>query len=369
MGIGFPSVSSAFMVQRILITGGAGFVGSNYAVWLTERHEGLRVTAVDNLKRRGSELNLPRLHEHGIEFVHADIRNPEDLRLDNLRPELIVDCSAEPSVLAGYGSESEYVVRTNLFGTVNCLELARRCGADVLFLSTSRVYPIDLLNSIVATELPRRFAIADTQTIPGITVDGVSEAFPLDGARTLYGATKLASEILLQDYAHAYGLRYVINRCGVIAGPWQMGKVDQGVFTLWVAAHRFKRPLTYIGWGGEGKQVRDILYIDDLCELLDIESARMAELSGSTFNAGGSTFAALSLQETTRLCEMITGHQVEIRNEPANRRGDVRLYISDNALVHARTGWRPRRSAEVALAAIDEWVRNHESLVRHLWTG
>lgn len=355
------------MYRRILITGGAGFVGSNYAIWLACRHDGVSITAVDNLKRRGSELNLPRLREHGIAFVHADIRNPEDLALEHLRPELIVDCSAEPSALAGY-ADSDYVVRTNLFGTANCLELARRCGADVLFLSTSRVYPIELLNRIAVDESPLRFDIAEVQSVPGVSRNGVSETFPLDGARTLYGATKLASEILLQDYAEAYKLRYVINRCGVIAGPWQMGKVDQGVFALWVAAHRFQRPLSYIGWGGEGKQVRDLLYIDDLCELLDIELARMAELSGSVFNAGGGTSSALSLQETTRLCEMITGHKVEFRKEPENRRGDVRLYISDNARIYARTGWQPRRSAEVALAAIDEWMREHESLVRHLWT-
>src|SRR4051812_18220552 len=103
------------MYKRVLITGGAGFVGSSYAVWLAQRHEGIAITAADNLKRRGSELNLPRLREHGIEFVHADIRNAEDLAA--LEPDLIVDCSAEPSVLAGYGAGSEYVVRTNLFGT------------------------------------------------------------------------------------------------------------------------------------------------------------------------------------------------------------------------------------------------------------
>ena len=353
--------------RRILITGGAGFVGSSYAIWLAQRHPDIRITAVDNLKRRGSELNLPRLRAHGIEFVHADIRNPEDMQLDVRKPELLIDCSAEPSVLAGYGSGAEYVIRTNLVGTVNCLEFARRCGAGVLFLSTSRVYPVRLLNQIAVTESAERFEIAGEQPMPGITRAGISESFPLDGARTLYGATKLSSEILLHEYGDMYGMRYVINRCGVIAGPWQMGKVDQGVFALWVAAHRFQRRLAYIGWGGTGKQVRDLLYIDDLCALLDIELACMDELAGETFNAGGGTFAAASLAETTGLCEKITGNRLDLRSDAENRPGDVRLYISDNSRIQGRTGWSPRHSVEESLAAIDRWICDNESLVRHLW--
>ncbi len=357
------------LYRRILITGGAGFVGSSYAIWLARNHAGLHITAVDNLKRRGSELNLPRLREHGIDFVHADIRNPEDLRLDERRPDLIIDCSAEPSVLAGYGSGAEYVIRTNLTGTGNCLELARRCGSAVVFLSTSRVYPIARLNEIAVTETATRFAIAESQELQGVSGEGVSESFPLDGARSLYGATKLASELLLHEYADMYGLPMVINRCGVIAGPWQMGKVDQGVFALWVAAHRFNLPLAYIGWGGQGKQVRDALFIDDLCELLDIQLARLQEISGSTFNAGGGTGASASLLEMTRMCEDITGQTLEMGRAPENRPGDVRLYITDNARVRSKLGWQPSTSIEKTLAAIDQWVSDHESLVRHLWTN
>lgn len=355
--------------RRILITGGAGFVGSSYAIWLARNHEGLSITAVDNLKRRGSELNLPRLREHGVDFVHADIRNPEDLRLDERQPDLIVDCSAEPSVLAGYGSGAEYVIRTNLTGTGNCLELARRCGSALLFLSTSRVYPIARLNQIAVTETATRFEIAASQQMAGVTGEGVSEAFSLEGARSLYGATKLASELLLHEYADMYGLPMVINRCGVIAGPWQMGKVDQGVFALWVAAHRFNRPLAYIGWGGEGKQVRDALFIDDLCELLDLQVVHLHEISGSTFNVGGGPDASASLLEMTGMCETITGNALVMARSPENRPGDVRLYVTDNSRVRSALGWHPRTSVEKTLAAIDKWVCDHQTLVQHLWTN
>ena len=107
---------------------------------------------------------------------------------------------------------------------------------------------------------------------------GVAEDFPLAGARTLYGSTKLAAELLIEEYRAAYGLRAVVNRCGVVAGPWQMGKVDQGVFTYWMLAHHFRRPLSYIGFGGSGKQVRDLLHVEDLIELLDEQAPRSASL-------------------------------------------------------------------------------------------
>jgi hypothetical protein len=193
-----------------------------------EQHGGEH--ADGELRRRGSEATLPRLRAQGVEFAHCDIRNPEDLRLDGYtedRPiDLLLECSAEPSVLAGYGEVPDYVINTNLVGTINCLELARRHHADVIFLSTSRVYPIKTLNQIATVEGETRFELAPAQQLPGVSARGIAEDFPLEGARSLYGATKLCSELLMQEYGAMYGLRCIINRCGVLTGPWQMGKVD-----------------------------------------------------------------------------------------------------------------------------------------------
>jgi CDP-paratose 2-epimerase len=125
-------------VKTRLITGGAGFVGSNLALMFRADQEDLRIIAFDNLKRRGSEHNIERLRTAGVEFIHGDIRAREDL-LTLPRIDVLLECAAEPSVLAGVQEPPDYVVNTNLFGTVNCLELARRDGADVMFLSTSRV--------------------------------------------------------------------------------------------------------------------------------------------------------------------------------------------------------------------------------------
>jgi CDP-paratose 2-epimerase len=355
--------------QNILITGGAGFVGSNLALWLKAHHPDAQITAADSLRRRGSEANLPRLRAHDIDFVHCDIRNDEDLRLiEQERPiDLLLECSAEPSVLAGYGEAPDFVINTNLGGTVHCLELARRAGADLIFLSSSRVYPVATVNRIDTDEAETRFVLSPEQTLPGVSAFGIAEAFPLEGARSLYGATKLCSELLIQEYGAMYGVRFIINRCGVITGPWQMGKVDQGVFALWMAMHYFERELSYIGWGGEGKQVRDLLHVDDLAELIAAQLSHFDTLAGSTFNVGGGLTSSLSLQETTALCREITGHVIPIHQVAETRPADLKLYLTDSRRVTEATGWVPRRTPKETLAAINDWIREAEPVVRHLW--
>lgn len=357
----------------VLVTGGAGFVGSHVAAWATRQFPQARVYAADNLRRRGSERNLPWLRANGVTFVHADIRSPQDLALDRelaaskQARALLVECSAEPSVLAGYDGSPEYVVQTNLVGTYHCLELCRRTGADLLFLSTSRVYPMRHLNAIRLTEGETRFDIAPEQELPGISAHGIGEAFPLDGARSLYGATKLGSELLIQEYASMYGLRAIVNRCGVLTGPRQMGKVDQGVFTLWMAHHFFGLPLSYIGYGGAGKQVRDLLHVADLTELLQVELDRLDTLAGSIFNVGGGLDSSLSLLETTRLCEQICGRSTTIGHASVTRDADVPLYVTDNSRVTAATGWQPRRTPRETLEDIYHWIRADEEGLRSQW--
>lgn len=343
--------------MRVLVTGGAGFVGSRLALNVRERIAD-RVVALDNLKRRGSELNLPRLRAGGIDFLHGDIRNPEDL--DAAGPvDLILECSAEPSVLAGYDGSPQYLVNTNLTGTLHCLEAARRHGAAVIFLSTSRVYPMATINALNYIERETRFELGPNQTVPGVSAEGFSEDFPLDGARSLYGATKLCSELVLTEYLSMYGLRGMINRCGVLAGPWQMGKVDQGVAVLWAARHVFGGALSYIGFGGEGKQVRDLLHIDDLVDLVLYEIEHLDTLSGRTFNVGGGLGVSLSLQEMTALCEECSGRRIEIGRNPETRPGDIRLYLTDNRRVTEATGWRPRRDARAIMSDICRWIMDH----------
>lgn len=341
--------------ENLLITGGAGFIGSNLAVNFKRKYSRLKVYALDNLKRRGSELNLPRLKENGVKFIHADIRNPEDLILD-FDVDLMIECSAEPSVMAGLDNPP-YIINTNLTGTVNCLELCRKNKTDIIFLSTSRVYPYKAINQIKTIESDTRFEWL---------IDGINEDFTTCGPKTLYGATKLSAELLLEEYIANYRIKGVINRCGVVAGPWQFGKVDQGVFTYWMLAHYLKSPLKYIGFGGKGKQVRDLLHINDLFTVIDSEIAVLSKINGKVYNIGGGAFANLSLLETTKLCEEITGNRLKIGRDLGNRPGDISVYISDNSRISKDLNWKPRKNAKKTLVDIFNWIRENESQIRNL---
>jgi CDP-paratose 2-epimerase len=230
----------------------------------------------------------------------------------------------------------------------------------MVFLSTSRVYPFRALDRAAYREAETRFELLPEQELPGVSPRGISERFPLDGPRTLYGATKLAAELLVAEYAHAFGLRTVVDRCGVIAGPWQLGKVDQGVFTHWVLHHHFNRPLTYIGYGGQGKQVRDLLHVDDLVDLIADQLERPDAWDGVTVNVGGGADGSLSLRETTELCRELTGNRIDIPAVPESRPGDVRIYVSDCERLRGITSWRPRRGPRETLEDILEWVVDNE---------
>jgi CDP-paratose 2-epimerase len=348
--------------RRVLVTGGAGFVGASLAITLRGRHPDWDVVALDNLRRRGSELNLPRLRSAGVRFEHGDVRQAADL-LALPHVDAIVECSAEPSALAGVDGATDYAVGANLIGAWHCLELARRDGAQVVFLSTSRVYPVAALSALAIEETPTRFQLGAHQAVPGASAEGIAESFPLDGARTLYGATKLAGELLVEEYRAMFGISAVVDRCGVIAGPWQMGKVDQGVFTYWVLAHRQGRPLEYLGFDGSGRQVRDLLHVDDLIDLLDDQLERPDHWDGLVANVGGGRACSLSLRETTALCRELTGVEVPVSAGGADRPGDVPVYISDCARLFEHTGWRPRHTARDTLADIAAWTAEHEARI------
>jgi CDP-paratose 2-epimerase len=169
--------------------------------------------------------------------------------------------------------------------------------------------------------------------------------------------------LLVAEYADSFGVPAVIDRCGVIAGPWQMGKVDQGVFTHWLLAHRLGRPLSYIGYGGSGKQVRDLLHVDDLCELILEQLGDPGAWDGETLNVGGGVEGSLSLRETTALCRELTGNEVAIEPVAEPRPGDVPLYASDCRRLYARTAWRPSRGPRVILEDTLAWIEANEHAV------
>ena len=352
--------------MRVLVTGGAGFVGANVALGLAARHENWDVVALDNLRRRGSELNLPRLRDGGVAFVHGDVRAAEDVAAVG-QVDAVVECSAEPSVVAGIDGGLDYLVQTNLIGAHVCLEFCRRHDAQLVFLSTSRVYPVAPLRSLAFQETDTRLELAPEQALPGASAHGISEDFPLTGARSFYGATKLAAELLIAEHAETFGLRTVTNRCGVVAGPWQMGKIDQGIAAFWLLAHHFGRPLHYIGLGGSGKQVRDLLHVDDLLALIDLQLGDSEGWRGAVANVGGGATCSVSLLELTALCREITGRAVPVRSPADERPGDIPLYISDCSRLFAITAWRPLADPAAILTDTYDWiVANERALSRAL---
>lgn len=317
------------------------------------------------MKRRGSELNILRLKELQIEFIHGDIRSNDDLEIDK-KIDVLIDSCAEPSVLAGLNGSPNYLINTNFNGTVNCLNLALKNKAKFIFLSTSRVYPIENIEKINFIENKTRFELSEIQSQEGISKAGINEKFSLNGYRSLYGATKLASELIITEYNKLMNLNTVINRCGVLTGPYQMGKVDQGVVVLWVAKHFWKQPLKYFGFGGEGKQVRDILHVKDLFNLIDIQIHNFERINGETFNIGGGLETSVSLKELTAICEEVTGTKIEIGMVKETRTADIRIYLSDNSKINQVLGWSPKISPQKIIEDIFNWIKAEEQVLKNI---
>ena len=343
------------MTRRIAVTGGAGFVGSNLACAIARDCPDASVLAFDNLKRRGSELTLGRLAAAGVEFIHGDVRIADDVSaLGSV--DCLIECSAEPSVLAGQGGSPSYLLETNLNGALNCLDHLRKHGGELIFLSSSRVYSIPALSALPVEPRGARFEITADAAGQGWSAAGIAEDFRTEGPRSLYGATKLAAEQFIEEYRAAYQVPAVIYRCGVLTGPWQMGKVDQGFVTLWMARHLYGGPLSYIGHGGNGQQVRDILHVLDLYDLIRPDLDGLGQRDGKIYNVGGGREISVSLKELTAHCERLTGNTIEIAAEPETRPNDIGYYVTDAAKVQADTGWRPKRTLEETLQDIHRWL-------------
>ena len=173
--------------------------------------------------------------------------------------------------------------------------------------------------------------------------------------------------MIIQEYAETYGLRSIINRCGVIAGPGQFGKADQGVFTMWVANHCFEKPLTYTGFGGTGKQVRDLLHPADLFSLVKKQLENIDKHSGEVFNVGGGPAISTSLLELTTLCQTIVGNKVPVNEDPASSSVDIPLYISDYSRAAAIFDWLPQHSVPAIVKDISDWIQENEAQLRPIF--
>ncbi|HBA71940.1 MAG: CDP-tyvelose epimerase [Geobacteraceae bacterium GWC2_55_20] len=341
--------------MKVLITGICGFVGSTLARnWLDAGR--VEIVGLDNLSRCGSEENRLKLNRLGINVIHADMRCASDIE-SVPRADWVLDAAANPSVLAGTDAScsSRQVVEHNLLGTINVLEYCKRHRAGFIQLSTSRVYSIADLSRLPVEAAGRAFRLCPEGGLPGgISAAGVSEAFSTAPPISLYGSTKLASELLALEYGEMFGFPVWINRCGVLAGAGQFGRADQGIFAYWINAWLRRRRLAYTGFGGTGFQVRDCLHPRDLIPLLEKQTASNASGTERVFNLGGGSDNAVSLAELSAWCSARFGpHSVSA--DLNGRRFDIPWLVLDSSLARERWGWWP----ETPLTAILEEIAHH----------
>jgi len=356
-------------MKKILVTGGCGFIGSHVALHL--REAGHQVAVMDNLVRRGSEKNIAALEHHGISFFHGDVRNPEDLSNLPSGIELICDASAQPSVVTGYANPL-FDITNNGLGAIHILEYARPRRIPLIFWSSNRVYGADRLNALPRRELASRFDFDsdawnrlpnDLRPAGFHPVHGISEEFSIDGGqRSIYGLSKLIADTACQEYAQAYDIPLVVNRFGVISGIGQFGHADQGWVVWWAIAHWFRLPLTYLGW--QGKQVRDVLFVEDMLSVLDMQIAQISRFRGEVFNLGGGPGNAISLHEATQSMQEISSHCTSITVSDQPRRGDIALYWTDNRKAAAQFGWKTQIDLRTGFQRIFQWIRQNETELR-----
>lgn len=338
--------------MRILITGICGFVGSTMARTIRERIPEAGIVGLDNLSRRGSELNWRELRALGVELRHADVRLASDFE-PLPAVDWVIDASANPSVLAGRdgATSGRQLMEHNLVGTLNLLEYCRRDKAGLILLSTSRVYSIEPLSRLPVRVAGDAFVPGGDGLPAGVSGAGVSEAFSAEPPLSLYGTSKRASELVALEYGSAFGFPVWINRCGVLAGAGQFGHAQQGIYSFWIHSWRERGPLRYIGFGGQGHQVRDCLHPRDLVDLMAKQMAAPAGAGERIFNVSGGVESACSLAQLSAWCRKRFGMHA-VGAEPEPRLYDVPWLVLDSRRVRETFGWRPATSADAIFEEI-----------------
>jgi CDP-paratose 2-epimerase len=339
-------------MARVLITGGAGFIGSNLAHRLLSK--GHEVSIFDHLSRPGCEANLNWLRElHGPKAFNLRVGNLkafQDVLQVTEGVDRIYHLAAQVSVIRALQNPRQDF-EDNVLGTFNVLEAARLVGNKpiVIYSSTNKVY--GSMEEVGITEEPTRYRFVHLS-------NGVPETHPLD-LYSPYGCSKGAGEHYMHDYARIYGLRTVIMRQSCIYGYRQFGTEDQGWLAWLIIAALTGRPITIYG---DGKQLRDVLFIDDLLEAYEAAVEHIAVAAGQIYNIGGGPENTISIwAEFSTLLKDLLGHSVPVRwAEP--RMGDQRVYVSDIQKADRELGWRPRIPVYEGITRLFRWVSDHQEL-------
>lgn len=340
--------------MRILITGGAGFIGANAAQFFA--YQGKQIRLFDNLSRAGARNNSAWLEKiDNVDLTVGDLRDMESLRacFEEFKPEVVLHLGAQVAVTTSVMDPMEDF-EINARGTLNVLECARRLETQpiVIFSSTNKVY--GGLEELTVVEHEDRFAFDHG-------VEAVNETMPLD-FHSPYGCSKGVADQYCLDYARIYGLKTVVFRQSCIFGTHQYGIEDQGWVAWFLIAAITGKPITIFG---SGKQVRDVLHVNDLARAFDLAIANIDNVAGKAFNLGGGPANTLSLLE---LMDFI--HRQVNQNVAANwsdfRPGDQMIYVSDISKFSALTGWTPQVSLEEGLQQLTDWIRSNQAIFSEL---
>lgn len=337
--------------MKVLITGGAGFIGCNVARFYIER--GDEVVIVDNLSRKGAKENLEWLKGLGkIDFHQQDICDFDGLRevvAAHKGADIIFHMAAQVAVTTSV-TDPRSDFNTNALGTFNLLEAVRLSGGDpvIIFASTNKVYG-EMLDLDVE-EVGGKHQYKDMP-------EGIGEARQLD-FHSPYGCSKGSADQYVLDYARIYGLRTVCVRQSCIYGPRQFGVEDQGWVAWFTISAALNKPVTIYG---DGKQVRDVLHVDDLVKFFNLAYENIDKVKGMAFNVGGGPLNQMSLLELVGLLNEKTGKEIE-HSFSDWRPGDQKIYVSDIKKAEEFLGWTPEINKEQGVQALWDWVKDNKGL-------
>ena len=340
--------------MNIIITGGCGFVGSALCLYLKKNIKNVKILSIDNLSKKYSKFNEKILIKNRIHNKRINLGKFNSMKNVKFKADFIIDCSAEPSVEISRRKIAN-VIESNFLSTVNILEKVKKDKSKIIFISSSRVYPIKM-----SYEKFKKYKKHKKHFLYFENAD-------FSGQKTIYGFTKYSSEKLIEEYNYFEKIKYIINRCGLISGPGQYGKVEQGLVSLWLWKHINNLELTYLGHDGKGEQVRDVLFIEDFCRLVLKQIKNFTIFENNLFCIGGGAKNATSLKNLTAICNKITSNKINIKKNIQTSIYDIPYFVTSLKKIKKFSNWEPKINLYQGILEIYFWMIKNKKKIRNFF--